>query len=74
MFVSNEEDHFPGEFHNFYIIELTSTVEGLDKAIGDEFEVKGHDFDSFLYKTKTQELVIPKSKAKIIKKMIKPVK
>lgn len=74
MFVSNEEDHFPGEFHNFYLIELTSSVSGLPKAVGDQFEVKGHDFDSFVVKLNGKDYFIEKSKAQILKKMIKPVK
>lgn len=74
MFVSQEEDHFPGEFHNFYIIELTSSVSGLPKNVGDEFEVKGHDFDSFIVTIDGAEHIIEKSKTRILKKMIKPVK
>jgi hypothetical protein len=74
MFVHDAEDHFPGEFHNFYLIELTALVDSLEKAVGEQFEVKGHNADTFLFKTKTQDVYIPKTSAKILKKMIKAVK
>ena len=75
MFVNPEiMDHFPGEFANFYIIELQKLQENLKIEIGTEIEVLGYNDESFLYSRKDAQFFIPKTDAKILKKMIKAIK
>lgn len=75
MFVNQEiTDHFPGEFTNFYKVEITTPIEALALKIGDVIEVKGHDANSFIYTMDKQDHIIDKHHAKILKKMIKPIR
>ena len=73
MFVP-QEDHFPGEFHNVYLIELKVKIPDLPFKVAEAFEVMGYDLDYFVWKEKGKEIQIPKTKTKILKKMIKRIR
>jgi hypothetical protein len=72
MFIPPEEDHFPGQFTNVYQIEFISDFMSFKN--GEKLEVEGLDSNFFLYFSKSETLKIPKTVAKVLKKMIKAKK
>lgn len=73
-FVPHEDDHFPGTFHNFYIVRLKQQLDDFEMPVDQEFEVEGKDAETLVFHHPDGDIVIPRNAVNIIQKKVKPVK